>query len=98
MMKLKNLIPLVGTLVLVASPAWAVTIANQSKAEQTLTVDHGDKQTDEKIGAGASVQIDCPQGCGLRTRSGPAGYGRMAQGNEKLVISAEGMLQYAGGR
>ncbi|GJE35900.1 hypothetical protein [Methylobacterium oxalidis] len=97
MKNLKRIAPLVGAFVLAAGPAWAVTVANQSKQEQVLTVDRGEKQSDHKIAAGDAFQVECPDSCGLRTRSGPAGYGRMAQGSDKLVISSEGMLTYADG-
>lgn len=94
---LKRVAALVGAFVLAAGPAWGVTVANQSKQEQVLTVDRGEKQSDHKIAAGDAFQVECPDNCGLRTRSGPAGYGRMAQGSDKLVISPQGMLNYADG-
>lgn len=85
---------LVGAFVLAVGPAWAVTVASQFMQGQILTVDRIEKQSEHKIAAGDAFQVECPDSCVLRTRSGPAGYGRMAKGSDKLVISPEGMLEY----
>jgi hypothetical protein len=95
MLSIRSVAATFGALVLAASPAWAVTVTNQAKQEHTLTVDLGEKENDLKIAAGASLKLDCPDGCAVRLRSGPAGYDRMAAGGEALVINQGGFLDYA---
>lgn len=71
----------------------AVTITNQDSKEHTLTVDRGAKQSDQKIGAGEAVQVECPEGCGFRVVG--SGYGRQPSNDGKLIIDKQGMLQTA---
>lgn len=94
-MGIKSAVTMLGALMLATSPAWAVTGTNQGKQDHTFTVDHGAQENDHKIGAGASVQVDCKDGCAVRMRSGPAGYDRMASTNDKLLINEKGFLLYA---
>ena len=84
---------LAGILVLLAGPAMAVTITNQDSKEHTLTVDRGAQESQKKIGAGQSVQVDCPEGCGFRVLG--SGYGRQPGNDGKLIIDTKGMLQLA---
>jgi len=95
MTSIKSAAAVFGALMLASGPAWAVTVTNQAKQEHTLTVDLGEKENDHKIAAGASLKVDCPDGCGLRLRSGPVGYDRMADSGDKLVINQNGFLLYA---
>ena len=82
---------LAGTM-LAASPALAITVTNQDKAEHTLTVDQGEAQAEQKLAAGASTEVECKGGCELRVRG--SGYGRSPEKGDKLVID-EGMLHFA---
>lgn len=95
MTSIKSTMTLFGALMLATSPAWAITVTNQAKQEHTLTVDLGATENDHKVAAGKSLNVDCPDGCALRLRSGPAGYDRMADKGDKLVINQDGFLLYA---
>lgn len=84
----------ISAFMLAASPALATTVTNGDDKEHTLTVDRGTEQAGQKIAAGASVQIECPERCGLRVEG--SGYGRQAASGDKLVIGEKGMLHFAG--
>jgi hypothetical protein len=83
---------LAGTMV-AATPAFAITVTNQDKAEHTFTVDQGEEQADRKLAAGASTEVECKGGCELRVRG--SGYGRSVETGDKLVIDGEGMIRFA---
>ena len=68
-----------------AGPAFAVTVKNNSNVEITIGVDLGSSEKVETIGAGKSVVIDCPDGCGV---TGPWGFSWMASGND--IITSDG--------
>lgn len=80
-------------LIALASPALAVSVANQDTKEHTLTVDRGSKETNQKVSAGDTIQIDCPERCGLRVVG--SGYGRQPGPDGKLVIDKGGMIRFA---
>lgn len=94
-MTIKGAAAAVGAFIIMASPVWAVTVTNQAVKDHTLTVDFGEKENDYKLRAGASMKVDCSDGCALRLRSGPAGYDRMADSGDQLVINQDGFLLYA---
>ena len=84
---------LAGTM-MAATPALAITVTNQDKAEHTFTVDQGEEQADRKLAAGASTEVECKGGCELRVRG--SGYGRSVETGDNLVIDGEGMIRFAG--
>jgi hypothetical protein len=75
----------VATLLLTASAASALTIANDGSKPITVGIDEGMKEHVEKIPAGKTVTLtgECKDGCGL---TGPWGYSWMAKSNDKLVF------------
>ncbi|KQQ01175.1 conserved exported protein of unknown function [Methylorubrum extorquens] len=83
---------LLAVVMLAVTPALALTVINQNKSEQTLTVDRGQAQADQKMAAGASAEVECNEGCELRVRG--SGYGRAAEAGDKLIIDDEGMIPF----
>ena len=82
-----------GVLLLaLASPAFAVSIKNNDTKEHTVTVDRGSTQTDKKVAAGDTLQVDCPERCGFRVVG--SGYGRQPGPDGKLMIDKGGMLHF----
>jgi hypothetical protein len=53
--------------VLMATPALAVTVDNQSG---TIAIDYGNEEEVKTVGANKSVRFDCKDGCGLSGSSG----------------------------
>ncbi|MFD1701754.1 hypothetical protein ACFSCV_01940 [Methylopila henanensis] len=84
----------VGAGALVAGPALAVTVTNQSDKAHEITVDLGSEEPKTKIDAGKSATVDCPDGC--EVRGGPFAYGLAATKGDKIVIGKDGMLAYEG--
>ena len=76
-----------------AAPAFAVSITNQSAKEHTITVDRGATESTQKISAGDTLKVDCPEGCGFRVVG--SGYGRQPGPEGKLAIDKAGMLRFA---
>jgi hypothetical protein len=68
-----------------ATPAAALTIENQDKAELKVGIDEGNVEHVETIPAGKSGDLSakCKQGCGL---TGPWGFSWMAQPGDKLTF------------
>jgi len=71
--------------VLLAAPAYAVTVENKSAEAIKIGVDYGAKEEVKEVAANKSLKFDCPEGCGV---SGPWGFSWMAQGDD--VISTDG--------
>ena len=71
------------------NPAAAVTVKNNSKAEITIGVDYGAKEKIETIGAGKSVDVDCPDGCGF---TGPWGFSWMASGKDTITSDGHSLV------
>ncbi|ACL57052.1 hypothetical protein [Methylobacterium nodulans] len=92
-MSVKSIAMMFGVLTLSAGPALAITVSNQDQREHTLTVDRGVEEKDTKIVPGASLKVDCPDGCSLRVRT--VGYDRPAEPGDRLVIREDGLLHYA---
>ena len=72
-----------------AGPAFAVTVKNNSNVEITIGVDLGSSEKVETIGAGKSVVIDCPDGCGV---TGPWGFSWMASGNDIITSDSTALV------
>jgi hypothetical protein len=70
---------------MLATPALALTVENQDKAELKVGIDEGDKEHVETIAAGKTGDLTakCKDGCGL---TGPWGFSWMAAPGEKLVF------------
>jgi hypothetical protein len=87
-----NTLKLLGTaavLALVATPAAAVTVKNDAAAEITIGVDMGDKEEIKTVGAGKSVKLDCPDGCGV---TGPWGFSWMASGDDTITTNGQALV------
>jgi hypothetical protein len=93
MMSFNRFAPAFGAALLVASPAFAITVSNRDAKEHVLTVDRGMQEDDTRMAPGTSVQVDCPEGCALRVRG--SGYDRPAEPGDRLVIDRSGLLHYA---
>jgi hypothetical protein len=72
-----------------AVPATAVTVKNTSAGEFTIGVDMGSTEKVETIGAGKSVDVDCPDGCGV---TGPWGFSWMASGNDTITSDGTALV------
>ena len=70
---------------LLATPAAALTIENQDKAELKVGIDEGNVEHVETIAAGKSGDLSakCKEGCGL---TGSWGFSYMAKPGEKLTF------------
>ncbi|MHB2211471.1 hypothetical protein ACYCO6_34410 [Methylobacterium sp. CM6257] len=75
------------------TPAFAVSIANQDTKEHTVTVDRGAMESKQKVASGDTLRVDCPERCGFRVVG--SGYGRQPGPDGKLVIDKAGMLRFA---
>ena len=83
-----------GTMLIVlATPAFAVSITNQDTKEHTVTVDRGTTENNQKVASGDTLRVDCPERCGFRVVG--SGYGRQPGPDGKLVIDKAGMLRFA---
>ncbi|WP_439541826.1 hypothetical protein [Hyphomicrobium sp.] len=71
--------------VVCASPALALTVENQDKAELKVGIDEGNTEHVETIAAGKTGDLSakCKDGCGL---TGPWGFSWMAAPGDKLVF------------
>ena len=81
----RGLLVAVGTLVLTAGAASALTIVNEDAKEYTLRVDQGAKESTHKIPANETVKLQdvCQAGCGL---NGPWFYAWMADAGDTVTI------------
>lgn len=84
---------LIAAGLLLASPAYAVTVENSSSGEIKIGVDYGNKEEVKTVAPKKSAKFDCPDGCGV---TGPWGFSWMAQGDDIIktdgnsLVSAEG--------
>lgn len=92
MTRIATLVAAMSATAVFVSPALAVTVTNQDAAEHTLTVDRGVQEDQQKLAAGASAQIKCPERCEFRVVG--MGYGRTAGDGDKLVIAKGGLIQF----
>ena len=61
------------------TPAFATSVMNQDTKEHTITVDRGAKESQQKIAAGTTVQVDCPDGCGFTVEAAASGRDECAE-------------------
>lgn len=81
---------------LMASPAFAaVTITNQDSKPHTIVVNYGNKSEQKTVDAGKSIEVDCPQDCGLRDLA--FGTSRTAGPNAKMVVDKDAELHFVKG-
>jgi hypothetical protein len=84
---------LIGAGLLLASPAYAVTVENSSSNEIKIGVDYGNNEEVKTVAPKKSAKFDCPDGCGV---TGPWGFSWMVQGDDVIktdgnsLVSAEG--------
>ncbi|MBN8912100.1 MAG: hypothetical protein J0H65_08590 [Rhizobiales bacterium] len=84
-MTIKTSLIAVAAAALIATPAAALTIENQDKAELKVGIDEGNVEHVESIAAGKTGDLSakCKEGCGL---TGPWGFSWMAKPGDKLVF------------
>ncbi len=85
----------IGTGVLAASPAFAVTVTNQDSKSHTIVVNDGKTDATKTLAAGASADFACPDKCGFRDLA--FGTSRVVGGSAKLMIDKDGEVHVAGG-
>lgn len=90
---LKTLTSSALALVILAGPAAAVTVKNNSGKEISIGIDHGAKEQVEKIAAGKSATFDCKSDCGV---TGPWGFSWMASGNETINTNGKSLVTAQG--
>lgn len=79
---------------LAATPAFALTVTNESAEEVTVGLDMGNKEGTHKIPAGQSVSFksECNDGCGL---TGPWGFSWMAATGDKISTDGKPLVTIA---
>jgi hypothetical protein len=82
---------LMGTaaFLMIAGPAAAVTVKNNSDAEISIGIDWGDKNKVETVAAGKSVEFECKEGCGV---TGPWGFSWMASGDDVIPTDGKSLV------
>lgn len=79
--------------ILVAAPAYAVTVENKSGDAVKIGIDYGDKEEVKDVAAKKSVKFDCPDGCGV---TGPWGFSWMAQGDDVITTDGNSLVTAEG--
>jgi hypothetical protein len=85
----KVLASTIAATLLLAAPAYAVTVENTSGNAFKIGVDYGDNEEVKDIAAKKSAQFDCPDGCGV---TGPWGFSWMAQGDDRLSSNGKSRI------
>jgi hypothetical protein len=94
-MKLSTVATSLAAILALTASAGAVTVKNTSSGEFTVGVDYGDKEKIETIAAGKSVDLDCPDGCGV---TGPWGFSWMASGKDSISSNGQSMVTHMDGK
>jgi hypothetical protein len=89
MTTLKALASTIAAAVLLAAPAYAVTVENTSDKEFKIGIDYGTSEEVKDVGAKKSAQFECADGCGV---TGPWGYSWMAQGDDRLSSNGQSQI------
>jgi hypothetical protein len=76
---------------LAVTPAFALTVTNESAEEVTVGLDMGNKESVHKIPAGqsASFKSECDDGCGV---TGPWGYSWMAKTGDTIKTDGKPLV------
>ena len=76
---------------LAVTPAFALTVTNESAEEVTIGLDMGNKESVHKIPAGQSVSFksECDDGCGV---TGPWGYSWMAKTGDTIKTDGKPLV------
>ncbi len=76
---------------LAVTPAFALTVTNESAEEVTVGLDMGNKESVHKIPAGqsASFKSECDDGCGV---TGPWGFSWMASGDDEISTDGQALV------
>jgi hypothetical protein len=85
----KTLMSSAVALVLIAGPAAAVTVKNDSGKEISFGIDYGNKEQVKKLPAGQSATFECKDDCGV---TGPWGYSWMAKGNDTMNTNGMSLI------
>ena len=85
----KALASTIAATLLLAAPAYAVTVENTSGNAIKIGVDYGDLEEVKDIAAKKSAQFECADGCGV---TGPWGYSWMAQGDDRLASNGKSQI------
>lgn len=78
-----------AALLLVAGQATAATVKNTGSSEFTIGVDTGNSEKVDTVGAGKSVTLDCPDGCGV---TGPWGFSWMVAGDDSITSDGKSLI------
>ena len=78
-----------GALVFAAGQATAATVKNTGGSEFSIGVDMGNSEETKTVGAGKSVKLDCPDGCGV---TGPWGFSWMAKGDDVIPTNGKSLV------
>ena len=78
-----------GALVFAAGQATAATVKNTGGSEFSIGVDMGNSEETKTVGAGKSVKLDCPDGCGV---TGPWGFSWMVAGDDTISSDGKSMI------
>jgi len=83
MSRLTTSILLASGLVLAAAPVHAmVKVTNETDATHSVTFDHGAEENRHDLEPGATVEEECPTGCGVRF----TGHDFLANNGDELLI------------
>jgi len=76
---------------LAVTPAFALTVTNESAEEVTIGLDMGNKESVHKIPAGQSVSFksECDDGCGV---TGPWAYSWMAKTGDTIKTDGKPLV------
>jgi hypothetical protein len=78
----KSLIAGLAAFAMMAGTAQAVTVVNKDDQAHKIGIDMGTTESVKEVPAGKSLQIDCPEGCGV---TGPWNFSWMAKGSETIT-------------
>lgn len=85
----KTLMSSATALLLLAGPAAAVTVTNNSGEQISIGVRNGSQQEVKKIAAGKSATFACKPDCGV---TGPWGYSWMAKGDDTFSTNGKSLI------
>lgn len=78
-----------AAVLLAAGPAAAATVTNKAGSDITIGVDKGASEKTQTVGAGKSVKLDCPEGCGV---TGPWGFSWMVAEGDTITSDGSSLV------